>query len=525
MATATAAPKPPNPTAAGAQRLAAPIRYAQTTLKWAAVPRSESIETKTAKDNVIKGVQPTNGSTTMSKENMMPTQNAANEAAAATQRNAALLSTARTTKPQAPKQALQQLPSPPIAEKQTVEPPKKTASPAAERNIDKIVLGNICFKTWYPSFYGKEVLGEPSSRSDAAAPGGKNHPRRERDPSPILDRLYVCPSCFKYSKELVMWLEHVRVCEVKEFVPGRKIYTHPKNSGRPALVPVETNVKGGVKRRRGDAAAAPVPQAVQDDGEWSIWEVDGEKDVLFLDNKSVFFDVTGFKYFLLVFSRPTKSHIPDSAPIMKHQICGFFSKEKLSWDNNNLACILKPISELGRKGYRRFWAGEIARWILSLDVASTAGAVAARKRKAEDNGPEDPQEVVIDIYDCNCLGVLREMAVAEDAGLGPSKAQPKAKPKAKPISAIDSAAEVSQEVLGEDKAGEASADVAQEAEVEITPRLVPRVRIVKDAVRAWVASQRISLQRACDPDGFDPTYLEELETLRKESLEAEEIAL
>lgn len=247
---------------------------------------------------------------------------------------------------------------------------------------------------------------------------------------------------------------------------------------------------------------------------------------------------------------------------MKHQICGFFSKEKLSWDNNNLACILvfppwqrkglgsllmgisyeisrregilggpeKPISELGRKGYRRFWAGEIARWILSLDVASTAGAVAARKRKAEENGPEDPQEVVIDIYDCSretwitpedCLGVLREMAVAEDAGLGPSKAQPKVKP----ISAIDGATEVSQEVLGEDKAGEASADVAQEAEVEITPRLVPRVRIVKDAVRAWVASQRISLQRACDPDGFDPTYLEELETVRKESLEAEEIAL
>ena len=68
----------------------------------------------------------------------------------------------------------------------------------------------------------------------------------------------------------------------------------------------------------------------------------------------------------------------------------------MSWDNNNLACILifppwqkkslgtllmgvsyaisrrekvlggpeKPISELGRKGYKRFWAAEIARWLL-----------------------------------------------------------------------------------------------------------------------------------------------------------------
>jgi hypothetical protein len=54
---------------------------------------------------------------------------------------------------------------------------------------------------------------------------------------------------------------------------------------------------------------------------------------LFLDTKSVFYDVTTFLYYLLVYR---DSSIPNAKP----QVVGFFSKEKLSWDNNNLACIL-----------------------------------------------------------------------------------------------------------------------------------------------------------------------------------------
>jgi GNAT superfamily N-acetyltransferase len=54
---------------------------------------------------------------------------------------------------------------------------------------------------------------------------------------------------------------------------------------------------------------------------------------LFLDTKSVFYDVTTFLYYLLLYRDPA---IPNCKP----QVVGFFSKEKLSWDNNNLACIL-----------------------------------------------------------------------------------------------------------------------------------------------------------------------------------------
>lgn len=108
---------------------------------------------------------------------------------------------------------------------------------------------------------------------------------------------------------------------------------------------------------------------------------------LFLDNKSVFFDVTSFLYYLLVCTVPGT---------VERQIVGFFSKEKMSWDNNNLACILvfppwmrkglgrilmglsyelsrlegriggpeKPLSELGRRGYLRFWSARVARSLL-----------------------------------------------------------------------------------------------------------------------------------------------------------------
>ena len=144
----------------------------------------------------------------------------------------------------------------------------KRRSESPDRNIDMVVLGNVCFRAWYPSYYGKEVVGDTPKSN-----GGKGGSRRDRESSPVLDRLYVCPCCFKYSKELVMWWEHVRVCEAKAFVPGRSIYVHPRREGT-VLVPVENNKGGGRRGREGKM------EVVRDEGEWSIWEVDGEKDVV-----------------------------------------------------------------------------------------------------------------------------------------------------------------------------------------------------------------------------------------------------
>ncbi|KAF2101458.1 histone acetyltransferase, MYST family [Rhizodiscina lignyota] len=223
-------------------------------------------------------------------------------------------------------------------------PPTINGTPAKPRpspqlNVQDVVLGNLWIKPWYPSFYPEDLIGRKT------------------------EKLFVCEYCFKYSKDLLPFIAHRDVCALnKDGPPGTSIY---------------------------------------EDGPVRIHEVDGEDyklytqnlsllAKLFLDTKSVFYDVTTFLYYLLVYTDPTSS--PPTT-----QVVGFFSKEKLSWDNNNLACILvfppwqrkgfgqvlmgasyvlskregrlggpeKPLSEPGRKGYERFWSATIARYLVS----------------------------------------------------------------------------------------------------------------------------------------------------------------
>ncbi|RYP77665.1 hypothetical protein DL771_001033 [Monosporascus sp. 5C6A] len=532
---------------------------------------------------------------------------------------AAVAATATATALATPKRAA-------LAEKPLKPPPP---TPRSDRNIDKVVLGDICFRTWYPSYYGKEVLGDVSGN----AGGGKDMGARmvggggKRDP-PVLDRLYVCPCCFKYSKELVAWWEHVRCCERKGVVPGRKVYTHPKGKGvrktTASTADSAAGAKGKGKKRSDVAAPAVEGDTEEEEGEWSVWEVDGETErlfcqnlslfaKLFLDNKSVFFDVSGFNYFLLVYtphntlsppappetaaqqtsssvtSNPGQDPQPRSPPTpptitnpssssrrQRPHIVGFFSKEKMSWDNNNLACILvfppwqrkglgsvlmgvsyeisrregvlggpeKPISELGRRGYRRFWAGEIARWLLGLEVgppsaspprsspattvpSSTASSLGSSlgaaggggeggegeggdekaRRKAEDEARETQPLVVVDVQTCSratwiapedCLLVLREMGVVEEASPEPPGPNGTAAPTSAAAAAASSAS-----AEAEDAAAAAKDSGPPVASASASP---PRVRIDKAAVRRWVEANGIGLERTCDPDGFLEGY-------------------
>lgn len=191
-----------------------------------------------------------------------------------------------------------------------IPPPKPLTTPGrpparADRNIDKVVLGNLCFKTWYPSYYGKEILGELSTTGPAGSGAGtkggskddQHQHQHQQQSTPVLERLYVCPSCFKYSRELVPWWRHTQVCGKKGVVPGRKVYSHPQGR-RKVMVPLTPtagsttsssvargnggggggSLAGGAKRRRTDGAPRYREETVEDQGEWSIWEVDGEDE-------------------------------------------------------------------------------------------------------------------------------------------------------------------------------------------------------------------------------------------------------
>lgn len=139
----------------------------------------------------------------------------------------------------------------------------------------------------------------------------------------------------------------------------------------------------------------PPGRKVYQRGAHTIWEVDGSEQKLyaqnlslfgklFIDHKTIYFDVEPFLFFVLT----------DASPQFDH-VLGFFSKEKVSYDDYNLACIVtlppaqkkgfgtlmiefsyylsslaatgagaaalgtpeRPLSDLGLQGYLSYWSG------------------------------------------------------------------------------------------------------------------------------------------------------------------------
>jgi GNAT superfamily N-acetyltransferase len=60
----------------------------------------------------------------------------------------------------------------------------------------------------------------------------------------------------------------------------------------------------------------------------------------FLDTKSVVYETMGFRFYIHTVPNPTSG---------RRHVTGFFSKEKKSWDDYNLACIL-VLSPYHRQG-------------------------------------------------------------------------------------------------------------------------------------------------------------------------------
>ncbi|KAF7369002.1 Acyl-CoA N-acyltransferase [Mycena venus] len=289
----------------------------------------------------------------------------------------------------------------------------------AQRNFDKVHFGDWLIRTWYFSPYPlmeneeSELLsntlnGHQNSQNNGAGPSSVASPvpripgvrhTTARSHARVLDllagglartekaMLWVCEFCFKYMADPILYEMHRLKC-THTHPPGRKVYQR---------------------------------------GAHSIWEVDGAVQKLycqnlalfgklFIDVKTLFFDCDNFLFYLMTDADSKHDHV-----------YGFFSKEKVSYDDYNLACIItlppfqrkgfgmlmiefsyelsrragkvgtpeRPLSDLGLRSYLAYWVGTLIRFfrrvlqVLPPDaskITSMLPDLRSPSRELEDDG-------------------------------------------------------------------------------------------------------------------------------------------
>lgn len=249
------------------------------------------------------------------------------------------------------------------------------------RNIRCVVLGNYKYDTWYGNgaYFNladtaHSHLGYEFSNIIATQPKARKKTPVEETDCYWLDTLYVCEYCFKYSSKSSETNIHRRSCSNKFPKPiiGDLVYYDDY---------IIRQVRGFKHRLFCQNLA-----------------LFGK---LFLDDKSVFYNIDHYNFYV-IYGKDSKTQ--DYLPM------GFFSKEVVSWENdNNLACICIfppyqrkglgwllieflyalakatpgqlisgpefPLSPYGKMSYYRFWSVKLAFLInesLSLKKSCTA---------------------------------------------------------------------------------------------------------------------------------------------------------
>ncbi|GKY93230.1 hypothetical protein MPSEU_000290700 [Mayamaea pseudoterrestris] len=239
------------------------------------------------------------------------------------------------------------------------------------KNVSYLELGEFQMETWYYSPFPKELIGS----------------------SGFLDVLYVCEFTFgMFARKSELQRYQSRILPPQRHPPGSEIY------------------------RKGNLA---------------MFEVDGQEEKiycqnlcyiakLFLDHKTLYFDVDPFLFYVLCEVDNRGFH-----PV------GYFSKEKYSDVGFNLACILsfpsqqrkgygrfliafsyalsqkeekvgspeKPMSDLGQQAYKPYWASTVLDFLLNQSDESSLSIMDISKKTsimAEDI-----------VYTLNMLGILK----------------------------------------------------------------------------------------------------------------------
>lgn len=165
----------------------------------------------------------------------------------------------------------------------------------SERNIKQVQFG---IDKRFPSWYGSNAYFNLDSKSLGYKEDMKI-PRKVEETQYWLDTLHVCEYCFKYSDDEEEFIVHEANCIYKKRPPGKIVYKSPKYTIR--------RVKGSKHQLFCQCLCLFTK--------------------LFLDNKSMYFKVDHYEFYIVYetgFNKPM----------------AFFSKDLVSYQQNNLACVL-----------------------------------------------------------------------------------------------------------------------------------------------------------------------------------------
>lgn len=241
------------------------------------------------------------------------------------------------------------------------------------KNINRIEMGRFEVETWYYSPFPEEFRQ--------------------------CDKLHFCEFCLKFMRSKLTLKRH-QVCAVPSSLVARA-RNIPNRNGISLTSPMLLQRKCELRH--------PPGNEIYRNGKVSVFEVDGHKDKiycqnicflakLFLDHKTLYYDVDPFLFYVFCETDDRGCHV-----------VGYFSKEKKSQDDYNLACILtlpqhqrkgygklmiafsyelgkrenkpgtpeRPLSDLGYISYRSFWTRVL------LNVIKTQGTSLSIKHLSE----------------------------------------------------------------------------------------------------------------------------------------------